>query len=550
MCLDYSQLIITWAAGTYYLKFNPALPSSVCQNEEINVTVEGNLDLTLGQTEGAECFADLLFYPYKHWIGFDLYLYDNDPWPNPNDLIDDMSTGEYTYDCSEVDLGYYGKTFVGVDISEKVNLGEGNTIEVFSRAAGDRVSDLDTSVYNVYVYTNGECKCLSGVCCDTSSRPYKFKASGTSCGTGKKCDGSGNCIVTSTTTTSSTTTVHTTTTTIHTTTTSSTTTTVHTTTTSSTTTTVHTTTTSSTTTTIPPTCSRNSDCGTDGYVGDPFCGNDDWPLYLNHLYWSYRSFTCNNPGTPQSSCSNSYINVLQKFCGRSDCTDWKDPTCYSYCDGWGTNFCKSNNVYHSRTCHSKGCSGIDCYDNTNNDEQLVQTCSNGCSNGQCIGPTTTSTTTTVHTTTTSSTTTTIPPTCARNSDCGTDTWVGSLFCVTFDPLDVYQNHVEYRCIDAGTSRAHCVSGTYALEKITCTSMQKCENAACHSYGGGCADGDNGLDYSTAGSVIFGNTVYSDYCYNGKLYEYYCKYDKHGRPDKDKVKTKKVKCTCLDGKCLY
>ncbi|MEK7562130.1 MAG: hypothetical protein AAB509_00415, partial [Patescibacteria group bacterium] len=56
------------------------------------------------------------------------------------------------------------------------------------------------------------------------------------------------------------------------------------------------------------TCSTNSECGTSGYVDSPVCQNGD-------VFQNYRTYTCNNPGTASSSCSNS-IALQQK----QDCT--------------------------------------------------------------------------------------------------------------------------------------------------------------------------------------------------------------------------------------
>jgi len=60
-----------------------------------------------------------------------------------------------------------------------------------------------------------------------------------------------------------------------------------------------------TTTTI--TCSSNSQCGTNGFIGGSFCQG-------NSTYQSYITYTCNNPGTTSSSCSNSTSSQLQATC--------------------------------------------------------------------------------------------------------------------------------------------------------------------------------------------------------------------------------------------
>ncbi len=102
-------------------------------------------------------------------------------------------------------------------------------------------------------------------------------------------------------------------------------------------------------------CYQDSDCGTDGYVGDSFCGEDD-------VYQSYEVYTCNNPGTTSSYCSSGVANVLIQDCGENSL---------------GSNYCSENSVYVNFT--DRGCSGGSCFENTT--EQNVE----DCGTGQCIG---------------------------------------------------------------------------------------------------------------------------------------------------------------------
>jgi len=72
-------------------------------------------------------------------------------------------------------------------------------------------------------------------------------------------------------------------------------------------------------------CSTNSDCGTDGF-GDPYC-------YEGDVYQDYRTFTCNDPGTPESSCSQddvpTEIEVCTSGCSGGVCQSG-GPTTFSY----------------------------------------------------------------------------------------------------------------------------------------------------------------------------------------------------------------------------
>ena len=57
-------------------------------------------------------------------------------------------------------------------------------------------------------------------------------------------------------------------------------------------------------------CSADSQCGTSSLTGSPSCQG-------NAVYQNYTTYTCNNPGTSQSSCSNSITPQLQQTCSTS-----------------------------------------------------------------------------------------------------------------------------------------------------------------------------------------------------------------------------------------
>jgi len=54
-------------------------------------------------------------------------------------------------------------------------------------------------------------------------------------------------------------------------------------------------------------CLANSDCGTNGFVGNPVCQS-------GNSYQNYTTYTCNNGGTIQSSCSSSTVLTLKQTC--------------------------------------------------------------------------------------------------------------------------------------------------------------------------------------------------------------------------------------------
>ena len=91
------------------------------------------------------------------------------------------------------------------------------------------------------------------------------------------------------------------------------------------------------------------------YVGNPWCqGGDVWQNYIN--------YTCNYAGTGNSYCSNSTISGLKEPCGED------------YCENWGSNYCKLDDVYHEKTCPNKGCSNGICFDNIYTEEEKVEEC--------------------------------------------------------------------------------------------------------------------------------------------------------------------------------
>ncbi|VVB78231.1 Uncharacterised protein [uncultured archaeon] len=69
-------------------------------------------------------------------------------------------------------------------------------------------------------------------------------------------------------------------------------------------------------------CSKNSDCGADGFFGDNFCLG-------KNISRNYLTFTCNNPGLNTSSCSNKTnqkaISTCSYSCNNASCI--QPPVC-------------------------------------------------------------------------------------------------------------------------------------------------------------------------------------------------------------------------------
>jgi len=54
-------------------------------------------------------------------------------------------------------------------------------------------------------------------------------------------------------------------------------------------------------------CSTNAQCGTSGFIDNISCQTND-------VYQNYKTYTCNNPGTTSSSCSNNTVLQLKQMC--------------------------------------------------------------------------------------------------------------------------------------------------------------------------------------------------------------------------------------------
>ncbi|MCX6722052.1 MAG: hypothetical protein NTY04_02595, partial [Candidatus Staskawiczbacteria bacterium] len=107
-------------------------------------------------------------------------------------------------------------------------------------------------------------------------------------------------------------------------------------------------------------CSSNSQCGTNGPTGGLFCQG-------NNVYQNYITYTCNNPGTASSTCTNATNAQLQTTCtGNQTCTNG---SCTNSCTSNYQQRCSGNNLYW--------------YDSCGNQQSLIQWCQNGCYNNYC-----------------------------------------------------------------------------------------------------------------------------------------------------------------------
>lgn len=209
----------------------------------------------------------------------------------------------------------------------------------------------------------------------------------------------------------------------------------------------------------PIECNENSDCGTSEFIGNVFCSSDD-------LFQNYITYTCNNPETPESYCSDSTSPKLKQDCGDSSCGNF------------GENYCKGDDVYHSRNCVDKGCESGSCFSENRVDEQLIKECDYDCVNGDCIdepepvcgnGILETGEEcddgNLINNDGCSSLCEIEEIVCNTNSDCGTPHCNNPLnFCYN---NDIFQEYMFYTCNNPGTADSYCSNYTAPFLILDC-----------------------------------------------------------------------------------
>jgi len=110
----------------------------------------------------------------------------------------------------------------------------------------------------------------------------------------------------------------------------------------------------------PPVCNTNSDCGTNGYTGSPFCQG-------NNVYQNFITYTCQNPGTSNAQCVSNTTAQLKQTCSNG-CSNG---VCQEYSCTYNSYLkCDGNYLYW--------------YDSCGNRQSLAQYCPNGCFGNYCI----------------------------------------------------------------------------------------------------------------------------------------------------------------------
>lgn len=128
-------------------------------------------------------------------------------------------------------------------------------------------------------------------------------------------------------------------------------------------------------------CNSNSDCGTDGYLNQLFCKN-------NNVFDKYITSICNNPGKTSSSCSNltSDTQKLQctNGCTNGECNEEpQECTVNSDCRAKSPSkkYCEDGNVYQD-IYDEPACNNGTCSYDVNN--KLIKECKKGCRSGLCL----------------------------------------------------------------------------------------------------------------------------------------------------------------------
>ncbi len=282
------------------------------------------------------------------------------------------------------------------------------------------------------------------------------------------------------------------------------------------------------------TCTSNSDCGTNMTLGPPFCAGLDVSKLI-------QTWTCNNPGTPQSYCSTSLIVQLLQTCpdycldgecrdircfNNADCNDGNSSTtdiCHSpgtpqsYCTNEPTTgnitcshhsdcgidtpispeFCSDNNVsqlIQTWTCNNPGATQSYCSSNIIID--TIQSCPEFCFDGECVdiecftnqdcddaNPETVDICYNPGTPQSYCTNNPFEITCYRDSDCGTDGFVGDPFCLINNVTRLFQ---QFECNFAGTPQSYCSTSASPATIEQC--INGCLDGQCIPQQGECTPG--------------------------------------------------------------
>jgi len=233
-------------------------------------------------------------------------------------------------------------------------------------------------------------------------------------------------------------------------------------------------------------CDEDLDCGVDGFIDGLFCENDD--VHQNFLEW-----TCENPGSISSSCSQDVNPRIVTPCA-DECVEGN---CVSIvCED--DSECNDGDKYTEDICVNPGsvlsyCSNEDikCFDkddcDDNNDDTKDSCVNPGSVQSSCVYE---------------------DIICVEDSDCGVDGFIDGLFCQNDD---VFQNFLEWTCENKGTVSSSC--SQTSEPRIVTPCPDECSDGACVSVVCRRDRDCNDLDSDTI-----------DICNNPGTLESYCSHD--------------------------
>jgi hypothetical protein len=272
-------------------------------------------------------------------------------------------------------------------------------------------------------------------------------------------------------------------------------------------------------------CERDSDCGNDTFIGEPFC-------IFKNVTKTFQNYTCINPSTPQSHCIVEIKNQTQQVCQdicingacqdiecftNQDCNDnnvstedlcHNPGTVQSYCtnesiacfnnhdcgtDGFSGNpFCIGKNItrlFESFRCNNPGTAASFC--TSTQEQRTIQQCLDLCINGQCQGiecyqdsdcndQNSSTLDQCINPGTVNSECRNTPINCASNNDCGFTGFLGTEFCSGQNIVKKFQNAT---CFNPGTLQSYCTVTQQDRILEHCDDLcvnGQCLNTACTS----------------------------------------------------------------------
>ncbi len=250
-------------------------------------------------------------------------------------------------------------------------------------------------------------------------------------------------------------------------------------------------------------CSTNSQCGTDGFLNQPFC-KMRFDIAISDVFDKYKTYTCLNPGTTQSSCTSSTEDRLKQTCTYGCLNGACKQQCTTSADCGDKQICLSNqcvNIICKNDLH--------CNDNNAHTED------------KCLNPGTTSSVCQHNTIR-----------CLNNLECGTDGFLNQLFCQNGNVFDKY---MTYTCLNSGLVSSSCINSTSNRQKLTCSNG--CASGECNEE-----DDD---DECSDDSDCHVSSPSAKYCKDGNVYQdFYTASCNSGKCSKDA--TPKLIKTCQKG----